>query len=29
MDLTTGIVSGCVLAAIFAIFHRAVPEEGA
>jgi SulP family sulfate permease len=29
MDLTTGIVTGCVLAAIFAVFHRAVPEEGA
>ena len=27
-DLTTGIVAGCVLAAIFALFRRAVPEEG-
>jgi SulP family sulfate permease len=27
-DLTTGIVAGCVLAALFAIFRRAVPEEG-
>jgi sulfate permease, SulP family len=27
-DLTTGIVAGCVLAALFAIFKRAVPEEG-
>jgi len=28
-DLTTGIVAGCVLAAIFAALRRAVPEEGA
>jgi SulP family sulfate permease len=27
-DLTTGIVAGCVLAAIFAIFRRGVGEEG-
>jgi SulP family sulfate permease len=27
-DLTTGIVAGCALAALFAIFHRQVPEEG-
>ena len=27
-DLTTGIVAGCVLAALFAIFKRGVPEEG-
>ena len=27
-DLTTGIVAGCALAAIFAFFHRSVPEEG-
>jgi sulfate permease, SulP family len=27
-DLTTGIVAGCVLAALFALFRRAVPEEG-
>jgi len=27
-DLTFGIVAGCVLAALFAAFHRAVPEEG-
>ncbi|HWY62911.1 MAG TPA: SulP family inorganic anion transporter [Rhizomicrobium sp.] len=28
-DLTTGIVAGCVLAALLAIFRRGVPEEGA
>ncbi|HWC63830.1 MAG TPA: SulP family inorganic anion transporter [Rhizomicrobium sp.] len=27
-DLTTGIVAGCVLAALFALLGRAVPEEG-
>jgi SulP family sulfate permease len=27
-DLTTGIAAGCALAAIFALLHRAVPEEG-
>ena len=27
-DLTTGIVAGCLLAALFAIFSRAVPDEG-
>ena len=27
-DLTTGIVAGCVLAALFAVFRRGVPEEG-
>ena len=27
-DLTTGIIAGCVLAAIFAVLRRAVPEEG-
>ena len=27
-DLTTGIVAGCLLAALFAIFSRAIPEEG-
>jgi SulP family sulfate permease len=27
-DLTTGIVAGCVLAALFALFRRGVPEEG-
>jgi SulP family sulfate permease len=27
-DLTTGIVAGCVLAAIFALFRRGVREEG-
>ncbi|MEJ0066092.1 MAG: SulP family inorganic anion transporter [Caulobacteraceae bacterium] len=27
-DLTTGIVAGCVLAAVFAVFRKAVPEEG-
>jgi SulP family sulfate permease len=27
-DLTTGIVAGCVLAALFAVFKRGVPEEG-
>jgi SulP family sulfate permease len=28
-DLTTGIVAGCVLAGIFFLFKRGVPEEGA
>jgi SulP family sulfate permease len=28
-SLTVGIVAGCVLAAVFAIFKRSVPEEGA
>ena len=27
-DLTTGMIAGCVLAAIYAALHRAVPEEG-
>ena len=27
-DLTTGIVAGCVVAALFALFKRALPEEG-
>jgi len=27
-DLTFGIVAGCVLAALFAAVHRAIPEEG-
>ena len=27
-DLTSGIVAGCVLAALFAAFRKAVPEEG-
>jgi SulP family sulfate permease len=27
-DLTTGIIAGCVVAAVFALMHRAVPEEG-
>jgi sulfate permease, SulP family len=27
-DLTTGIVAGCVLAALFALLHRPVAEEG-
>jgi len=27
-DLTTGIVAGCLLAALFAVFKRGVPEEG-
>jgi sulfate permease, SulP family len=27
-DLTTGIVAGCVLAAVFATLRRGVPEEG-
>jgi SulP family sulfate permease len=27
-DLTTGIIAGCVLAVLFAVFKRAVPEEG-
>jgi SulP family sulfate permease len=29
VDLTTGIVAGCVLAAVFAALRRAIPEEGA
>ncbi len=28
-DLTFGIVAGCLVAAAFAVFQRAVPEEGA
>jgi SulP family sulfate permease len=28
-DLTTGIVAGCLLAAVLALVHRGVPEEGA
>jgi SulP family sulfate permease len=28
-DLTTGIVAGCVLAALFALLHRGIAEEGA
>ena len=28
-DLTAGIVAGCLLAAVFALLHRPVPEEGA
>ncbi|HKR89126.1 MAG TPA: SulP family inorganic anion transporter [Phenylobacterium sp.] len=28
-DLTAGIVAGCLLAALFALLHRAIPEEGA
>ena len=28
-DLTFGIVAGCLLAAVFALLHRKVPEEGA
>lgn len=28
-DLTTGIIAGCVLAALFAFFRRPIPEEGA
>jgi SulP family sulfate permease len=27
-DLTFGIITGCVLAAIFALLHRRVREEG-
>jgi SulP family sulfate permease len=27
-DLTFGIVAGCLLAAVFALLHRAVPKEG-
>ncbi len=27
-DLTTGIIAGCLLAALFAVFKRSVPEEG-
>jgi SulP family sulfate permease len=26
-DLTVGIIAGCVLAAVFAAFHRAIPKE--
>ena len=29
VDLTTGIVAGCALAALFALLRRGVPEEGA
>jgi SulP family sulfate permease len=29
VNLTAGIVAGCVLAALFALFKRGVPEEGA
>jgi SulP family sulfate permease len=28
-DLTTGIIAGCVLAAVFALLRRRLPEEGA
>ncbi len=28
-DLTFGIIAGCVVAAVFAVLNRAVPEEGA
>ncbi|AWV19924.1 MULTISPECIES: SulP family inorganic anion transporter [Methylobacteriaceae] len=28
-DLTAGIIAGCVLAAVLAVMHRGVPEEGA
>jgi SulP family sulfate permease len=28
-DLTTGIIAGCLLAAVFAVLRRGVPEEGA
>jgi len=28
-NLTVGIIAGCALAALFALFRRAVPEEGA
>jgi len=28
-DLTTGIIAGCVLAALFAVLKRRIPEEGA
>jgi len=27
-DLTTGIIAGCVLAALFALIRCGVPEEG-
>jgi len=27
-DLTAGIIAGCVLAAVFALVKRGVPEEG-
>jgi SulP family sulfate permease len=27
-DLTFGIVTGCLLAALLAIFNRAIPKEG-
>jgi SulP family sulfate permease len=27
-NLTAGIIAGCALAAVFAIFHRAIPKEG-
>ena len=28
VNLTAGIIAGCALAAVFAIFHRAIPKEG-
>ena len=28
VDLTTGILAGCILAALLALLHRGVPEEG-
>jgi SulP family sulfate permease len=27
-DLTAGIIAGCVLAAVFAVLHHAIAEEG-
>jgi SulP family sulfate permease len=27
-DLTTGIVVGCAMAGVLAVFHRAIPKEG-
>jgi SulP family sulfate permease len=29
VDLTTGIIAGCALAALFAVLRRGIPEEGA
>jgi SulP family sulfate permease len=28
VNLTAGIIAGCVLAAVFAMFDRAIPKEG-
>jgi SulP family sulfate permease len=28
VNLTAGIIAGCLLAAVFALFDRAIPKEG-